>query len=142
MVTLTPKEMRMQAATIWETNFVTAGSSCASSAISTTKMKLAAMRRPKICPAGLVNSSADMMKAMKMAHPPVLGVGTVWTRRCSGISMKPHFFPSHLARGVRTRERKRGIMIGKMNSLTIHILHGLPDAEVDMLHLSGLKEEG
>jgi hypothetical protein len=70
-----------------------------SSEISTTKMKLAAMRRPKICPAGLVNSSADIIKATKMAQPPVLGVGTVWTRRCAGISIMPHVRPSHLARG-------------------------------------------
>jgi hypothetical protein len=29
-----------------------------------------------------------------------------------------------------------------MNSLTIHILHDLPEAEGDIAHLRGLKEEG
>jgi hypothetical protein len=72
---------------------------------------------------------ADMMNEMKMAHPPVLGVGTEWTRRCAGISKMPHFVPNHLATGVRSREMKKGTMSGAKNSLTIHILYSSGEAE-------------
>jgi hypothetical protein len=64
---------------------------------------------------------ADMMNEMKMAQPPVLGVGMEWTLRCAGISMMPHLVPNLLARGVSSSERNKGTMSGKKNSLTIHI---------------------
>jgi len=78
---------------------------------------------------------AAMMNAMKMAHPPVLGVGTEWTLRCAGISMMPHFIPTFLARGVSSSERNNGTMSVSKNSLTIYILHCSAEAAGGILYL-------
>jgi hypothetical protein len=56
--------------------------------------------------------------------------------------MIPHFRPSHLARGVSDRERKRGRIKGRRKSLSMHMPHDLLEAEGSMVtHLRGLKED-
>ena len=98
---ITPESTAMTAATICTQNLSHALRFMTSSIAPTTTMSMAPRRMPRTWGVIFANSSTESRKPMKMASPPMRGIGCLWMcLLLSGMSIAPTFVAKERTTGV------------------------------------------